>query len=239
MGRQIRSFLFDALFYLSSAVIMLVFLPMLLLPKAAAFWAGRVWVRTIMGLLKSIVGLSYRVEGLEHLPKDVGYIVASKHESAWETLIFHLLVPHPSFALKQELMWIPIMNLYFRRMGTVSIRRGTGASALKSLIQGARRVMAENRPLIIFPEGTRAVSGKPGEYQVGVAALYRDLNVSVIPVALNSGLFWGRRSPVKHPGQITLRFLPPIQPGLSRADFMTQLVDSIEGACAQLNKEAA
>ena len=169
---------------------------------------------------------------------DGGYIVASKHESAWETLIFHCLVPHPSFALKQELMWIPVMNLYFKRMGTVSIRRGSGASAIKSLIQGAQRVMAEKRPLVIFPEGTRAASGRPGKYQAGVAALYRNLNVPVIPVALNSGLFWGRRSPIKHSGKITLKFLPPILPGLSRADFMAQMVDSIEGACAQLNKEA-
>lgn len=238
LRKRIRSFLFDALFYLSSATIMIVFLPTLVLPKAAAFWAGRVWVRTSMGLLKGIVGLSYRVEGLENLPKDGGYIVASKHESAWETLIFHCLVPHPSFALKQELMWIPVMNLYFKRMGTVSIRRGSGASAIKSLIQGAQRVMAEKRPLVIFPEGTRAVSGRPGEYQAGVAALYRNLNVPVIPVALNSGLFWGRRSPIKHSGKITLKFLPPILPGLSRSDFMAQMVDSIEGACAQLNKEA-
>jgi 1-acyl-sn-glycerol-3-phosphate acyltransferase len=147
-------------------------------------------------------------------------------------------VPHPSYALKQELMWIPVINLYFKRMGTVSIRRNAGASAVKNLIQGARRIMAEKRPLVIFPEGTRAISGKPGQYQVGIAALYRDLNVPVVPVALNSGLFWGRRSPIKHPGEITVKFLPPILPGLSRTHFMTQLVDSIEGACAQLNKEA-
>jgi 1-acyl-sn-glycerol-3-phosphate acyltransferase len=234
MGRFIRSVLFDALFYLVSFVIMVIFLPLMILPQRAIFWAGRVWVATVMGLLKTIVGLSYRVEGVEHLPPGA-CIVACKHQSAWETLVFHLLLKRPAIALKRELMWIPIINLYFKRMGMVPIDRGAGASALKSLIKGAREVMAQNRPLVIFPEGTRSMPGKPGNYQAGVAALYRDLNVPVIPVALNSGLFWGRRSLVKRPGVITWQFLPPIEPGLSRNDFMEKLVDHIESACIKLN----
>jgi len=234
MGRFIRSILFDALFYPVSFVIMVIFLPLMVLPQRAIFWAGRVWVTVVMGLLKTIVGLTYRVEGGEHLP--VGAcIIACKHQSAWETLIFHLLLNRPAIALKRELTWIPIINLYFKRMGMVPIDRGAGASALKSLIKGAREIMAQNRPLVIFPEGTRSMPGKPGNYQAGVAALYRDLNVPVIPVALNSGLFWGRRSIIKCPGVITWQFLPPIEPGLSRSDFMEKLVDHIESACIKLN----
>lgn len=234
MVRFIRSVLFDASFYVASFILMVIFLPLMLLPQKVIFWAGRVWVKVAMGLLKMIVGLAYRVEGLENLPAGP-CIVACKHESAWETLIFHILLNRPGYALKRELTWIPLINLYFWRMGMVIIDRGAGASALKSLVTGARRVMAQGRPLVIFPEGTRGVPGQPTEYQAGVGVLYRDLGVPVIPVALNSGLFWGRRSPLKHPGQITIQFLPPIQPGLSRVEFMAKLTDRIESACEKLN----
>lgn len=235
MGRFVRSVLFDASFYIASFVLMVIFLPLMLLPQGAIFWAGRIWVKVAMGLLQAIVGLTYRVEGLENLPEGP-CIVACKHESAWETLIFHSLLNRPGYALKRELTWIPLINLYFWRMGMVIIDRGAGASALKSLLNGARRLMAQGRPLVIFPEGTRGVPGKPSAYQAGVGVLYRDLGVPVIPVALNSGLFWGRRSPLKLPGQITIQFLSPIQPGLSRVEFMEKLTDRIESACEKLNE---
>lgn len=234
MGKFMRSILFDASFYMASFVMMVIFLPLMIFPQNAIFWAGRMWAHMAMALLKGIVGLSYRVEGIENLPAGT-CIIACKHESAWETLIFHLLLNRPGYALKRELTWIPLLNLYFKRMEMVVIDRGAGASALKSLLQGARRIMAQNRPLVIYPEGTRGMPGKPGNYQAGVGVLYRDLGVPVIPVALNSGFFWGRRSLFKQPGQITLQFLPPIQPGLSRAEFMEKLVNCIESACAKLN----
>lgn len=235
MGKFIRSALFDVSFYIMSFIIMVIFLPLMLLPQAAVFWAGRVWVWVSMWLLEKIVGLSYRVEGLENVPNGA-CIIACKHESAWETLIFHILLNRPGYALKRELMWIPPINLYFMRMGMVIIDRGAGASALKSLLHGARRLMAQGRPLVIYPEGTRSISGKPGQYQAGVGVLYRDLGVPVIPVSLNSGLFWGRRSLLKLPGQITIKFLSPIEPGLPRAEFMEVLVDRIETSCNTLNK---
>ena len=234
MVRFIRSVLFDASFYIASFILMVVFLPLMLLPQKAIFWAGRAWVAVVMGLLKLFVGLSYRVEGLDNLPKGP-CIVACKHESAWETLIFHSLLSRPGYALKRELMWIPLINLYFWRMGMVVIDRGAGASALKSLLKGARCVIEQGRPLVIFPEGTRGTPGQPTEYQAGVGVLYRDLGVPVVPVALNSGSYWGRRSPIKRPGKITIQFLEPIQPGLPRVEFMAQLTDRIETACKKLN----
>ena len=227
MVRFLRSVLFDAAFYLTSFIIMFIFLPLMILPQRVIFWAGRIWASVTMDLLQMIVGLSYRVEGIENLPAG-GCIVACKHESAWETLIFHILLNRPGYALKRELMWIPLINLYFWRMGMVVIDRGAGTKALKSLIQGARRVIKQGRPLVIYPEGTRGAPGKPGNYQAGVGVLYKDLNVSVVPVALNSGSFWGRRSPIKLPGQIVIQFLPPIQPGLPRAEFMDTLEKCIE-----------
>lgn len=234
MGKILRSLLFDVSFYIASFLLMVIFLPLTLMPGNAVFWAARIWVHVSFWLLRVIVGLSYRVEGLEYAPSSP-CIVACKHQSAWETLAFHILLDRPAIALKRELTWIPILNLYFLRMGMVSIDRGAGASAVKSLIQGSRRVIDQNRPLVIFPEGTRSFPGKPGQYQPGVAALYRSLEVPVIPVALNSGVFWGRRSFVKHPGVITWKFLPPIEPGLSRVEFMEKLVDRIERGCSTLD----
>lgn len=227
MVRFLRSVIFDAAFYITSFIIMIIFLPLMIFPKKIIFWAGRIWASVTMSLLRMIVGLSYRVEGTENLPSG-GCIVACKHESAWETLIFHILLNRPGYALKRELMWIPLINLYFWRMGMVVIDRGAGTKALKSLIQGARRIIEQGRPLVIYPEGTRGAPGLPGHYQAGVGVLYKDLNVPVVPVALNSGSFWGRRSPIKLPGQIVIQFLPPIQPGLARAEFMEKLENSIE-----------
>jgi 1-acyl-sn-glycerol-3-phosphate acyltransferase len=227
MVKFLRSVLFDAAFYITSFIIMFIFLPLMILPQRAIFWAGRIWAGVTMSLLRMIVGLSYRVEGVENLPLG-GCIVACKHESAWETLIFHILLNRPGYALKRELMWIPLINLYFWRMGMVVIDRGAGAKALKSLIHGARRVIDQGRPLVIYPEGTRSAPGVPGNYQAGVGVLYKDLNVPVVPVALNSGSFWGRRSPIKLPGQIVIQFLPPIHPGLPRAEFMETLENCIE-----------
>ena len=253
MTRLCRSLLFDASFYLVSIFLMVIFLPLMLLPQKAIFWAGRVWVKTVMKLLEWTVGLSWRVEGIENLPPEAinkqspenscqkggfclgGYIIACKHESAWETLIFHILVNAPAFALKQELMWVPLINLYFWRMGMLAIDRGRGASSLKNLIERSRHIITANRPLVIFPEGNRSIPGKQGDYKTGVAALYRALEVPVIPVALNSGTFWGRRSLVKRPGEITIKFLPPIQPGLPKSDLMAKLADTIDTACDRLN----
>jgi len=233
MGRLIRSLLFDALFYAASSVLIIVFLPLIAF-QGASFWIARLWVRIILALLKSIVGLSYQIEGRENLFAGA-CVIACKHQSAWETLVFHTLLKRPAYVLKKELMRIPVFNLYLKRMGMIYINRKAGPQALKNLVEGARSVMAQGRPLVIFPEGTRGVPGVKGIYQGGIGVLYQQLNVPVIPVALNSGMFWGRRSLVKLPGTITLKFLPPIQPGLKREVFMDTLESSIENACQQLN----
>jgi 1-acyl-sn-glycerol-3-phosphate acyltransferase len=233
MMRYLRSFLFDASFYIMSFIVMLLFLPFMLLPWGAIFWVGRLWARLCMSFLHNIVGLSYQVKGVENIPPGA-CIVACKHESAWETIIFHILLSRPGYVLKRELSWIPLINLYFWRMRMVIVNRGAGASALKGMVEGARKVIAQHRPLVIYPEGTRGTPGKRGTYHSGIGILYKELNVPVVPVALNSGLFWGRRSLVKCPGQITIQFLPPIQPGLSRVDFMEKLVNGIEEASMNL-----
>ena len=123
-----------------------------------------------------------------------------------------------------------MFGLHLSRMGFIGIDRSAGASALKTLVRAARNVHADGRDIIMFPEGTRTPPGERQPYQPGIAAIYRDLGVQVIPVALNSGVFWGRRKLIKQPGNIIVQFLPPIEPGLQRHDFMDELENRIETA---------
>ena len=170
---------------------------------------------------------------LEHLPAGP-CIVASKHQSAWDTLVFSILVDGPGYVFKRELMKIPLFGWYARAAGCVPIDRAGGAAALRRLIEDARRVLAEGRKIVIFPEGTRVAPGKRHPHHPGTAALYARLGVPVVPVAVNSGLFWGRRTFLKAPGRIVLEFLPPIPPGMPRKVFAVELEERIHAASMRL-----
>lgn len=198
---------------------------------------ARFWERGIQRLLGSIVGLHYEVRGRDRLPAGA-VLIASKHQSAWETLTFHLLVEDLAVGLKEELTRIPFFGSYLLRAGNIRIDRGEGARALRSLVAGAREAVARGESVLIFPEGTRREPGAPPAYKPGVAALYRALAVPCVPVALNSGLFWGRRSFLKRPGTVLVEFLEPIPPGLHRDRFMQLLEERIETATARLLAEA-
>ena len=175
---------------------------------------------------------------LENLPSGP-VIIASKHQSSWETLAFVKLFPDAAIVMKRELVFIPIVGWAMARAGHIAVERGDGALAMRSLLRQAKAVVAEGRSILIFPEGTRTAVDVRQDYQMGTAALYRHLGVPVVPVALNSGLFWGRRKWVKRPGTITVQVLPPIGPGqgFSRWQFMDALRQRIEGATARLVRE--
>lgn len=232
-----RSLLFNALFFGGGLVIAVVLLPLMVLPRSAMQWGLKLWSAAAMGMLRGVVGLRYEVKGLENLP-DRPCIFASKHQSAWETGIFYQVLHDPSYILKKELLSIPFFGWYIARGGAIAIDRKAGASALKVMISGAQDRLARGQNVVIFPEGTRAAPGKPGTYHPGVAALYKGVDVPVVPVALNSGLFWPRRSFLKRPGCITLEFLPAIEPGLDRKAFMQELQARIEPATNRLIEDA-
>ncbi|WP_240476638.1 lysophospholipid acyltransferase family protein [Geminicoccus roseus] len=198
---------------------------------------ARGWERGILFLLRWVVGIRHEIRGRHHLPAEP-VIIAAKHQSAWETLTFHTFVHDLSVGLKYELTRIPIFGRYLMKSGCIRIDRGAAARALKSLVEGAERAMADGLHVMIFPEGTRRSPGAPPDYKPGVAALYRKLNRPCVPVALNSGVFWGRRSFAKHSGTIVLEFLEPIPTGLPRAEFMRVLEERIEAATARLVTEA-
>jgi 1-acyl-sn-glycerol-3-phosphate acyltransferase len=219
-------------------VLCLSYLPLLVaaprrtVQRAAAFWLeGALWLQ------KTVLGLSFEVRGREYLPKGGG-IVAAKHQSAWETMVFHRLLGDPAFVLKKELLGLPLIGWYMRRTGQIAIDRSAGGAALKLMFDGGRRAIAEGRTLVVFPEGHRQPPGKAGRYHSGVFKLYQALGVPVSPIALNSGLFWSRNAFLRHPGRITLQILPPIEPGLDREIFMHRLQDAIETATRELERQA-
>ena len=230
----LRSTIFNALFFGGTAVLCLALWPGLVLrgPHLAAL--GRLWARYALWVLRLAIGLDHEVRGGENRIPGAA-IYAAKHQSAWETIAFFLLLDGPVYVLKAELLFIPIIGWYLRRAGMIAVDRAGGASALRAMLAGAELRAQEGRPIVIFPEGTRTAPGASRPYHPGIAALYARLGLPVVPVALDSGSFWPRRGFRKRPGTIVIEFLEPIAPGLEREVFSSTLRTRIEGACARLS----
>src|SRR5712691_1948679 len=229
----LRSLCFNVGWYAGTVTIALLGAPILLLPRRAVVAWAKFWIRFCLWWLRITVGLTHRLSGLENLPAGP-VIIASKHQSSWETLAYTLLFSDAAIVLKRELLFIPVVGWAMARAGNIAVERGDGAAALRGLVRQAKAVIAEGRSILIFPEGTRVAVGDERPYHVGTAALYRQLGVPVVPVALNSGLFWGRRQFIKWPGVIDVEVLPAIAPGLGREAFMAELERRLEGASARL-----
>ncbi|MFI5000937.1 MAG: lysophospholipid acyltransferase family protein [Reyranellales bacterium] len=229
----LRSFAFNVGWYAGTAVFAVVGSPILLLPRRCVLAWAHLWLGFCLGWLRLTCRLGHRLSGLENLPKGPA-IIASKHQSTWETLALALLFPDVAIVLKRELLFIPVVGWAMARAGNISVVRSEGSTALRSLLRQGRAVLDDGRSILIFPEGTRVAVGAERPYHGGTAALYRQLGVPVVPVALNSGLFWGRRKFIKRPGTIDVEILPPIAPGLAREEFMATLRERIETATKRL-----
>jgi 1-acyl-sn-glycerol-3-phosphate acyltransferase len=210
------------------------YLPLLAAPKRWVQAGCKVWLAGLRAMAAGIAGVRYRIEGGENLPNGP-VIVAAKHQSAFDTFLFHRLLDDPVYVLKRELFRIPMVGWYMRAAGMIGIDRAAGAQALRGMVKGCEEALAEGRQIVIFPEGTRTAPGQSRAYHPGVAALYaRFPDVPVVPVALNSGLLWGRKAFLKEPGTVTVRILPPMEPGLDRRRFLETLRSRIEEAGAAL-----
>ena len=225
----LRSALFLAWFVAVTAVMGIIFLPLLALPRKATVWMARRWAGATLWGLKVFSGIDMAVAG--PVPKR-GVLVASKHMSMWDTLALYIVLDDPGIVLKRELLGIPFYGWYLGKAAAISIDRGAGADALRRMTHAAMTVLSEGRPVLIFPEGTRRKPGAEPDYKPGVAGLYAILKVTCVPVALNSGRYW--QGFTKKPGTITLEFLDTIPPGLKRDDFMPLLQQRIETATARL-----
>lgn len=205
----------------------LAFLPMLAFDRIWIVRGQTIWTNGIIFLLRTICDLRLEIRGEEYLPKGAA-IVAAKHQSAFETMIFHRITCDPAIIMKKELLNIPVYGWYCRKTKMIAVDRKGQAAALKSMLNQAQEALNDHRPIIIFPEGTRSPLYEDLPFQPGVAALYSKLQQPVVPVALNTGLFWPRRSFLCRPGVMVIEFLPPIEPGLDRKVFMTELKTRIE-----------
>lgn len=225
----LRSLFFNGAFYGWTLLCAILFLPFLAFPRSFVIKTTKIWIYGVVWICDHILGLHIKVVGKEKLLTSPA-IFAVKHQSTWETLIFHYFLTDSSIVLKKELVWIPFFGWYIKKLQMVPLSRSkkNGLKDLKNLLKEADQAIAQGRPIVIFPEGTRSNPGEKSTYHSGIASLYLHLKIPVVPIAHNAGLYWPRRKFIKHPGCITLELLEPIQPGLSRQEFMHVLENKIE-----------
>jgi 1-acyl-sn-glycerol-3-phosphate acyltransferase len=229
----LRSLLFVLLFYLWSIVVAILCLPILLGPRA---WTLRMfdrWAAGVLLLLRLCCAVRVEVRGREHMP-DGAALVAPKHQCMLDVFAQFTVLPSSCFVMKKELMMIPVFGWYAKKAGTIVVDREGHSAALRKLVRDATERFGENRQVVIFPEGTRTAPGQPADYKPGIAALYREIEVPVHPVATNSGVHWPAHGFLRRPGVIVFEFLPPIPAGLKRAEFMRLLQDRIEARSTEL-----
>lgn len=228
-----RSWLFDILFYTLTPLYLLLFWPWIwVLPRSFTQKLFYIWVGSIVWGLRVVVGITHRVIGLEHLKaaqqNGQPVIVASRHESAWDTFIFARYVGNFAIVLKRDLLYVPLFGSYLKRLGSIAVdRRKVGAQSIRHVRDQGKKAAEDGLSILIFPEGTRCEPGEAKELQPGVALLSQQLQVPVVPVAHDAGACWGRRAMWKRPGVITLRFHPAIESGLDRPELLAKLGDAI------------
>ncbi|MEZ0262420.1 MAG: lysophospholipid acyltransferase family protein [Alphaproteobacteria bacterium] len=237
----VRSIIFNIFYVLGStfwslALSWALFLP----PRRCTAIISKYYGGYLTFIERNILNLKLEVRGLENLPKDRRCIIAAKHQSAYETLKIPFTEgwDFPVVVLKKELTYIPLWGRYPKSMGLVAINRGEGMESMRSMSQGCAEAIKNNRNILIFPQGTRVKPGDVKPYKPGLAKVYRDLEVPVVPLALNTGVFWGKNAFIKKSGTVIFEFLPPIEPGLPPLQMMQQLETALEAASDKLVVEA-
>lgn len=234
---MIRSIAFAAVFYLNTAAFLVLGSPLLFAPRRWAMMGLRAHARASLWWLRAIAGTGFEVRGRERLPRGAA-LVAAKHQSAWDTFALIPLFRDPAMVMKAELGLIPLYGWFAHKFGHVFVDRRRGPAALRRMIRDARDRAGQGRDIVVFPEGTRRAPGAAPDYKSGVLALYEGLGLPCVPVALNSGAFWPRRTLRRWPGTIVVEILEPIPAGLPRAEFRQRLLAAIESASARLLDEA-
>jgi 1-acyl-sn-glycerol-3-phosphate acyltransferase len=233
----LRSLVFNILFYLNFLLWVVIALPTFLMPRAAMLRVADWWARSNILLMRVVCNIKVEFRGVEKIPKGP-LIVASKHQSMWETISLLRFFEAPFFALKRELKFIPIFGLFLIKTDMIAIDRSTGRRALMEMARRAREEVLRGRQFVIFPEGTRRPVGAPPQYKSGIGLIYTDCGVPCLPVALNSGLFWPRRTFMRYPGTLVVEFLDPLPAGLPRDEFLNRMRDAIEDATNRIVADA-
>lgn len=229
--QSMRSRAFDAVLVLWTAMFLPAVPVFLILgrPKAAIRATSRLWASGILFALRWTVGLTHVERGRQNIPDGPCLIVAN-HQSQWETIAFLIMVPNVAIVAKRELLAIPVMGWFLRNSPMIIIDRDSGGAALRHMLTEARSALAQGRHVLIFPEGSRRSAGSPVEFKRGIELLYGQLGVQVLPVALNSGLFWTSEVRTKRGGAIEVSYLPVIPPGLPGREFMRRAEGALQSA---------
>ena len=228
---RLRSVLFNVAFYANLIGRMILLTPIYFLVSRKTSWfVPKNWAKSNHWLMRVIVGTTFEIEGLDNIPKDGAYILAPKHQSFWDVYALLPWLSDPFFILKRELMRIPLFGWYVAKQRMVPVDRSARGRAMAAVMRRAKDEIATGRQLIIYPEGTRRSPGAPPDYKYGIARLYRDLQVPVVPVAMHPGLFWPRSTTLRFPGHFKVRILPPIGPGLDSDTFLKTLIAQTEAA---------
>jgi 1-acyl-sn-glycerol-3-phosphate acyltransferase len=233
----LRSAAFNIAFYLNLIMWMIIALPTLVVPRRYFMWIARQWSLTSLWLLRVITGTRFELRGGERIPHE-GCIVVGKHQSVWETFALFSLFADPCFILKRELAWIPFFGWYVLKSDMVPINRTAGVSTMTLMNARARAAIEKGRQIIIFAEGTRRAPGAPPAYKQGFSHLCTAIGAPVLPLALNSGVFWPRRQFLRRPGTVVVEILPLIPAGLPRAKLRALVQEQIEEASNRLMAEA-
>ncbi|MBA4782913.1 MAG: 1-acyl-sn-glycerol-3-phosphate acyltransferase [Rhizobiales bacterium] len=234
----LRSLVFQIVFYLNFIAFALAMPVMLLMPRAYAWHWAVYWMRSVLFWLRIIVGTTCEFRGLENVPEK-GCILASKHQSAWETIAFGTVLDHLAFVMKQELMAIPVFGWFAQKTGMIPIRRAERSRALGSMVEAAVVAVSKGSQIVIFMEGTRMAAGTARPYKAGVVRMAQKLGCPIVPIALNSGLFWPRNKFMRYPGRVLVEFLPPMTLEDDIRKTLNELEMAVEAASNALILETA
>ena len=233
----LRSLIFNIVFYIVLVLWVIIGIPTYLMPRWGILWIAKMWGRSSIWLMRVICNTKVEYRGVEKIPAGP-LIVAAKHQSIWETFALLQFFDQPLYILKRELKWLPFFGWYLIKADMIGVNRSAGGRTLLDMAKAAHDEVQRGRQLIIFPEGTRRPVGAEPRYKFGVGQIYVDCEVACLPVALNSGLFWPRRTFLRYPGTLVVEFLDPLPPGLSRNEFIARISTVIEEATQRIVETA-
>jgi 1-acyl-sn-glycerol-3-phosphate acyltransferase len=235
MVQWVRSLIYVIQIYLAMLVLGIAFAPYAIVSPKGALLACKTYCRWCFWTARWMIGLRGEVRG--EVPTGE-VLIAAKHQSFLDIMLIFEAVPHPKFIMKRELLWTPIIGMYAKRLGCVPVDRGKRGQAIDKMVRDVKAGRAEAGQLIIYSQGTRVAPGDRKPYKVGTAVLYEQLGQTCIPVATNVGVFWPRKGIWRKPGVAVVEFLPAMEPGLSRHEFMARLEETVEARSDALMAEA-
>jgi 1-acyl-sn-glycerol-3-phosphate acyltransferase len=225
-----KSLIFNFFLYTGIIFIFLLALPTLFLPQKFTLLFGKFLGHYVIFIVKFLLNVKVEIKGIENIPKTEKFFVASAHQSMFETFALQAVLDFPVFILKKELLKIPLFGLYLKKIRSIEIVRDTTTKDNLNFFEKVATVIRSgNRPLLIFPQGTRIKTNETIPFKKGVGRIYEALNISCLPIALNSGNVWPKKGFLKYPGKITISLLKPIKPGLNRDEFVKFVENKIYG----------